>query len=221
MCGPSQNRKQEAAAAQQTAILQQQQDQAAAQLAQQQQAATDRSNKITANDASINDAFSQYGDDYFGKAAQNVRDYYTPQLQSQYTDAQRKVALGLADEGLSDSSVAARKAGDLKSLFDTQLQGIESKAQDAATSAKNDVATRKSNLLGLSEAGNSLDNFNDVLTPQIQSISLPTSYSDLGQVFGSLTGDLSTLQKTGLVPTYQNNSGLSAGNSTNSARVIN
>lgn len=222
MCfGQHQAQKSQAAAvAEQNAMLEKQRQEAAAQLAQQQAVEAARQGKIAANASSIDQAFSQFDDSYFNKASDNVRNYYTPQLETQYSGAQRKVALDLADHGLSDSSVAARKAGELKSLYDTKLQDIQSKASDAATAAKNDVSSRKSNLKSLAEAGQSLDNFSNVLSPQIASVQLPTSYDTLGQVFGSLTGDVNSLQKNGVLPAYQTVGNNVSGTNTNSSRII-
>lgn len=210
---------QKKAADEQNAILEQQRREAAAQLAQAQEVERQRQGKISANSASIDQAFSQYDDNYYNKASTGVTDYYIPQLEQQFSDAQRKVALDLAEKGQSDSSVAARKAGELKTMYDTNLQHIQSKAADAANQARTDVSTRKGNLKSLAEGGQSLDNFKDVLTPQIQSISLPSSYDTLGQVFSSLTNNLNSAQKNGLVPTFDSNT-LSSPSSTNSSRII-
>lgn len=222
MCyGQSAARKQQAKAVQnQDAIQAQQRQEAAAQLAQAQAVENARQNKITSNASSIDSAFSQFDDSYYNKAADNVRSYYTPQLATQFSDAQRKVALALAQKGQSDSSVAAREAKGLQDTYDSQLQTIEGKAQDAASTARNDVSTRKGNLKSIALAGQSLDNFNDVLTPQIQQVQLPSSYDTLGNVFSSLTNDISTLQKNGQLPIYQQNQGLTPSNNTNSSRVI-
>ena len=220
MCGPSRNRKQEAAVAEQNRLLEEQRQQAAAQLAEQQRVEAQRKSQISANSSSIDSAFAQFDDSYFNKAADNVRNYYTPQINKQFDDAQRDVALYLADKGLSDSSVAARKAGELKDLFESNLQNIESKAQETANSTRSDVAQRKSNLKGMAEAGNSLDNFQSVITPQIQSVNLPTTFSDLGQVFSTLTNNINTLQKSGMVPTYQRKDDIGVTTPTNSSRIV-
>lgn len=222
MCfGQHQAQKQQAAAvADQNAMLEQQRKDAAAQLAQAQAVEAARQGKIASNSSSIDQAFSQFDDSYFNKAGDNVRAYYTPQLSTQFAEAQRKTALDLAQKGQSDSSIAAREAKNLQTTYDAQLQSIEGKAQDAATAAKTDVANRKSNLKSVAMAGQSLDNFGDVLSPQIQAVHLPTTYDTLGNVFSSLTNDVNSLQKSGVLPTYQTNNGLVANNSTNSARVI-
>ncbi len=211
--------QQQKAADEQNAILERQRQEAAAQLAQSQEVERQRQAKIAGNSSSIDDAFSQFDDNYYKKASDNVTSFYTPQLEQQFSDAQRKVALDLAEHGQSDSSVAARKAGELKTMYDTNLQNIQSKAQDAANQAKTDVSTRKGNLKSLAESGQSLDNFKDVITPSIQSIQLPASYDSLGQVFSSLTNDINSAQKNGLVPTFNNNT-LSSPSSTNSSRII-
>lgn len=213
--------KQQQAADEQNALLEKQRQEAAAQLAQSQAVEAARQGKIATNSASIDDAFSQFNDDYYKKAADNVTNYYTPQLDQQFTDAQRKTALDLAEHGQSDSSIAARKAGELKTMYDTQLQQIQSKSQDAANQAKTDVSTQKGNLKSLAESGQSLDNFKDVITPSIQSIALPSSYDTLGQVFSSITNDTNSLQKNGLVPTFNNNNvNNTNAASTNSSRII-
>ncbi|MES3016205.1 MAG: hypothetical protein V4721_00440 [Bacteroidota bacterium] len=218
MCGPSKNRKQEAAVKEQDAILENQRKQAEAQLAETRRVEEERSGKIRSNVSSIDQAFSQFDDSYYNKAGQNLRDYYNPQLQDQFEKAQRKVTLDLADRDLLDSSVAGKKAGELKELFDREQQGIESRAQDASNSVRSDVSARSSNLKRLAEAGTSLDSFSNMITPEISQINLPTNYGDLGSVFGSLTNDISTLQKSGVIPTYDGSG--SGAKTTNSARII-
>lgn len=212
--------QQQQAVSDQNAMLEQQRKDAAAQLAQAQAVEAARQGKIASNASSIDSAFSQFDDSYFNKAADNMRAYYTPQLSTQFAEAQRKTALDLAQKGQSDSSVAARAAKNLQNTYDAQLQSIEGKAQDAATAAKTDVANRKSNLKSVALAGQSLDNFGDVLSPQIQAVHLPTTHDTLGNVFSSLTNDVNSLQKSGILPIYQANTGLVANNATNSARVI-
>lgn len=221
MCGPSRNRKQEAAVAEQNRLIEEQRQQAEAKLAEQRRVEAERTGKINQNVASIDQAFSGFNDDFYNKASQNVLDYYTPQLNDQFTEAQKKTAYSLADQGLTDSSVAADKAGDLKSLFDRELQGIQSKAEDAANAARADVSTRQSNLRRLAEAGSSLDSFNNLITPEVSQVILPTSFSPLGDIFNSAANDLSLLQKNGGIPTFFNNSNQAGTSDKNAARIIN
>lgn len=220
MCGPSRNRKQEYAIKKQNRLLEDQRIQAEKQLAEQRRVEAERTGKINQNVSSIDQAFAGFDDEFYGKASQNVLDYYTPQLQDQFTEAQKKQAFKLADQGLSDSSVAGEKAADLKTLFDRELTNISSKAEGASNAARADVSNRTSNLRRMAEAGNGLDNFNSFLTPEVSQVNLPTNFSSLGDVFGSVAGNINTLQQSGLIPTYVNDGKQSGANSGSAARVI-
>lgn len=215
MCGPSRNRKQEAAVAEQNRILEEQRQQVEQQLAEQRRLEQERTDKINRNVASIDQAFSGFDDDFYGKASQNVLDYYTPQLQDQFEEAQKQAAFTLADKGLSDSSVAADKAGDLKSLFDRELSSIQSRAEEAANKARADVSTRQSNLRMMAESGASLDSFDSLITPQISQVTLPSNFSALGDIFGTAANNVNTLQQAGVIPDF-----LKSGTSSNTANAF-
>ena len=221
MCGPSRNRKQEAAVAEQNRIVEEQRLQAEKRLADQQRIETERSNKITGNVSSIEQAFAGFDDPFFAEAGSNIRDFFVPQLNQQFGDAQKQATFDLANQGLSDSSVAADKAGELKELFDRELQGIESKANTAEQSLRGDVSARESNLRRLAEAGTSLDSFQSVISPEVSQVNLPTNFSALGDIFGSAANNFSTLQKKGAIPTFVGGAGNSGANPGKAARVIN
>lgn len=220
MCGPSRNRKQEAAIAEQNRILEEQRRQQEARLAEQRRLEQERANKISGNVSSIGSAFSKFDDPFFEQAGSNVREFFTPQLQEQFEEAQEKTAFNLANKGLSDSSVAADKAGELKDLFDRELRNIETKAGEAENQLRTDVSNRRSNLIRLAESGTGLDNFSELITPEVSSVQLPTNFNALGDVFGSVVNDIDLLQRSGVLPTFVNSGGQKGATSGNSARVI-
>lgn len=219
MCGPSRNRKQEHAINEQNRLLEEQRQQEQARLAEQQRLEAERTDKINANVASITDAFSGFDDSYFEQAGQNLVDFKVPQLNEKFTDAQEQIAFDLANRGLSDSSTAADKASDLKTLFDQELTNIQNEATTLSNQLRSDVASRQSNLRGLAESGASLDSFDTLVAPEVSSIQVPTNFSPLGDIFGSLVNDFNVLQQSGAIPTFiGDNQG--GGTTGSAARVI-
>lgn len=121
------------------------------QAAQAEQAEQQKVDLSAANRGAVNEAFSRYGDDYYNSITQNVLDYYTPQLDSQFEKANEGLTYRLADQGLLRSTTAGDVRADLKEAYGIQKGDISNRAASEATSAREQVENARRQALAYAE----------------------------------------------------------------------
>ena len=167
--------------AQQAALAKQQADEAAAKEAQ-------RQATITQDRQAIDTQFGQFTPEYFNKVASDYTSYYNPQLEKQYSNAQRDLTLSLAGRGVLDSSIAARQLGDLTSTYTQQQAQISDQAASARTKAQGDMQQAKSDLYGLADTAADPTTVQQTALTRANAVSAPQVYSPLGNVFANALG---------------------------------
>lgn len=93
---------------------------------------------------SIDQAFSGFDDNFYNQRQQAYNEFAMPQLNRQYGGAMDDLTFALARSGLLESSVAARKQGDLSENFQLQRQGVVDEGARLANQARQDVASARS-----------------------------------------------------------------------------
>jgi len=153
----------------------------------------ERQARIRAGTANINQVFdSQFNDDFFRGRRTAYTDYATPQLQQQYTDAQKDLSFFLARTGMLDSSVRADKEAELSRLYGVRSREIGDRALDFERNARNSVEDARSSLVSqLAQTGNA-DQAAANATSRAAALSKPDSYSPVTDLFGDF---LTTLGK--------------------------
>lgn len=137
--------------------------------------------------SAVNTSFDNtFNDDFFSNLSKKYIDAYSPQLNDQFTQARTSLALDLADRGLTNSSVAADQYGKIQDKFNTAQQGIQSKAGEAANTAKSNAASTRANLINQANAGSDLNTINNLVTSNLQTLQAPQTYDPLGDIFGQL-----------------------------------
>jgi len=106
-----------------------------------------RQARLSQGMSSINQAFSGFTDDFYNQRQQAYTDYAMPQLNRQYGDALDDLTFALARSGLLESSVAARKQGDLNEQFQLQRQGVVDEGARLANQARQDIASARSSVI--------------------------------------------------------------------------
>jgi hypothetical protein len=109
-------------------------------------AEADRKAAIAKGRASVDTAFAPFDDNYYGGISKTVLDYYTPQLEDQYTDAQDQLTYRLARQGILKSDTAGDLRSKMKGDYDVQKGSVSNKAADAERQARENVSGAKSQL---------------------------------------------------------------------------
>jgi hypothetical protein len=137
----------------------------------------------------VNSVFDQrFGPNYYSGLGDAYRQYYAPQIEDQFTKAQRATALRYADN--ADSSAANRTTAN---LFGDKLraqQDLESGVSDVQNNARREVEDKRGNLISLAEAGQSQEGTAAMARAAANSgLGRPT-YSPMGDLFSRYTGEL-------------------------------
>ena len=154
---------------------------AAEQAAEAAAAEAERARKVRETSGEVNRVFDEkYGPSYYKGIGTAFKDYYAPQVAEQFNDASRATKFKTAN--IAGSSAANRRFGDLyrdKLRADTD---VDMGASDAMGRAKQDVESKRSNLIGMAEAGAGMEN--------TAALARNTAASNIGQPTFSPIGDL-------------------------------
>lgn len=159
-----------------------------AEIARQQEA--ERQARVQAGTARINDAFSKFDDSYYSGLGKSYLNYYTPELERQYGDAQKKLTYGFADAGNLESGAANQKMADLGREYGVQRAQLSDRALGAQQQGQADVERNRSDLISQLEAGSGVESTATSALARAQSLSAPPQYSPLGDVFATFTNTL-------------------------------
>lgn len=131
-----------------------------------------------------------FGDDFFANRKQAYLDYATPQLQDQYSDAQKQLTFALARTGNLNSSARSEKSGDLQKLYDLNNQQIADQALSYETQARNSVEDARANLIATLNATGDAEGAANSALARATALSQPAAYSPLSQLFADFTNGL-------------------------------
>ena len=159
------------------------QQQAAAEAAKRQ--ATIEAN-TKADQATINQNFGQFNDDWYNKYRDAYTGYYSPQVQKQYTDAVDQEKAILFGRGTLESSVGAKALADLAGRQSDALQGVQSNADNAVNSQRQNVSAAQNKLTALAQSGADPATVSAQSAAQAGTLSQPQQFASLGSVFSDL-----------------------------------
>jgi aminopeptidase N len=109
-----------------------------------------RQARISSGRKGIDQAFGQLmdpNDTSYKRYGQAVDDYYRPQIQKQYRDANAELTYRLADAGTLRSSMATEATADLSEQNDMNIAQMNSKVDSAKADLRNRVASEKNTAL--------------------------------------------------------------------------
>lgn len=140
----------------------------------------------------INNAFSQFNDDFYNTRSSAYTAYQTPQLEKQFEDAKRELTLALARSGNSQSSLANTKFAELKDLFDTSSQDIVSRSKDFANTERSSVENARGELINQLNMSGDATLAAQAAQQKAALLGQGQSFDTLGQIFANITDGLAT-----------------------------
>lgn len=109
-------------------------------------AEVERQGRISQGQARINEILSGFNDNFYAGREKAYMDYATPQIEDQYTQARKNLMLALSRAGLSNSSAAVDRFGQLERQYgDARLQAAD-QAKSTAADARSKVESTRGNL---------------------------------------------------------------------------
>lgn len=161
-----------------------------------------RQASVRAGNSSIESAFSKFNDPYFADFEKSFKDYYNPQIDTQYNDAQGTLEAGLARKGVDRSSIAATQFGRLFGQYSDQREQIGDQAASAAGELRGKVANEKSSLYALNSASANPAQANTEALARSTALVTPPAYTPLGSVFANFLSPYTAYSQA-----YSNNAG--------------
>lgn len=152
-----------------------------------------RQARIRQGTESINGTFdSQFNDDYFNARRDAFLNYANPQLNDQYTKAQKELTYALDRSGTLDSSVRADKQSELQKLYETNRRSVADQALGYSSQARNNIEDARAGLISTLNATGDASNAANQALSRAQALSQPDTYSPLAQLFTTFTNTLGT-----------------------------
>ena len=107
---------------------------------------------------------------FFDRYRQGITDYYKPQIDRQYADANKNLTYQLADAGTLRSTAAADATADLTRQKDSNLVAMNAKADSALGDLRNQIASNKDTAI------------NQLMTTEDPSVSANTALNGIANV---------------------------------------
>ena len=148
----------------------------------------ERQARIKQGMASIDSAFTPFNDDYFNSKSKAYSDYYLPQLQRQFDEANAALRLQLSASGLGNSSAGAYGTAKLAREFADRQADIAAKGGDYSGSARQSVQDMRNQLV--SQLNATSDSGAAAQAAQSQayaSMNRPNAFEPLGNAFTQLS----------------------------------
>jgi hypothetical protein len=184
----------------------------------------ERQGKVSQGRSNIDNAFSQFDDNYYNNYAQEYTNYYNSDIDQQYATAKDQLMAALASRGMLDSSIGASQTGKLEERYKTERSAIADRASDEVNSLKGNVEQQKSALYQTNESAANPDDISTQATGAVTSLTAGKERSALGQIFSDILssyGGYSSARNNSVGAGYTRGSGSSAGSSrSGSGRVV-
>lgn len=161
-----------------------------------------RQDTVKASNAGIDSAFAQFDDPYYANFENSYKDFYNPQIDNQFKDAQGTLEAGLARNGTDRSSILATQFGRLYGQYADEKAQIGDQAASAANDLRSKVANEKSNLYALNSSSADPAQANTQALAAATSLVAPPTYTPLGNVFAGALAPYAQFANS-----YSNNAG--------------
>ena len=153
-----------------------------------------RQERIATGQASIDQSFAGFNDDFYNQYQQDYTDYYNPQLDDQFADANKRLTLQLAQSGNLTGSVGARQLADLRKNYDDQKLAIAGNASNAVQGLRSDIDNNRSQLYANNRAAADPGSAASAATSAAQSLQPGPQTSPLGNVFSDFFSNVGNVQ---------------------------
>ncbi|ALA16077.1 MULTISPECIES: hypothetical protein [Chelatococcus] len=153
-----------------------------------------RQDRIRQGQSTIDQNFSQFNDDYYGKLQQDYLDYYNPQIDKQYEEARKKLIYSLAESGGLESTAGAKALADLQEALNTQRTSLGRSAQGLVDERRGAIEQSKSDLYGLNTSAADPSLASARALASVGSLNTPLATSPIGDLFGSFLSNYAAYQ---------------------------
>jgi hypothetical protein len=155
-----------------------------AEIMRQQEAA--RQARIMQGRETIGKNFGQFDDSFFGGLADAYKEFYNPQLQTNYERARRDLALRMPTTG----SAYTQKIAEMEKDFLAEQARISGAAESTAAQRRADISQSRSALEQQLEAGAGVDTIGSSAAAQASQAALPMQFSPLADIFQKYAGNV-------------------------------
>lgn len=154
----------------------------------------ERRQRIAEGTSRVNSIFdAQFSPNFFQERFQSAMNFWLPQLQSQFTDAQRDLTLALSRAGQLNSSTRGQRFAELGEKFELQRQALVDRARGQVNQEKADIERARSGLISqLSSTGDAAGAAQQALN-QARVLSEPASFDPLEQLFVDVTSGIASV----------------------------
>lgn len=166
--------------------------QAAAEAEAARQAELKRQSDILAGREAIDEAYSQFDDDFYNNRSQSYLDFALPSLEQEYEDTARALTSALARSGNLNSSIRGERLADLNEQMAKRKIDIQNQADDYANQARTAVESSKQDLYTTNQSLADPTLVRGNATAQVANLSNMPSFSPLGDLLSDFTSGLST-----------------------------
>jgi hypothetical protein len=129
-----------------------------------------------------------FDDAFYNRRRQNVLDYYTPQLNEQFTNAREQMAYALARAGLTRSSVASDQQTKMQRDYNIAAGDIANRAERDVNTLRGDVEDNRTELINqLNASADPEGAANSALARAGTLSTRPVQYDALGDIFAGAT----------------------------------
>lgn len=105
-----------------------------------------RQARIAEGQTGIDQAFAGFDDPFYSGYQQQYSGYYAPQLDTQYSDAVKRLTLQLAQTGNLTGSTGADQLSKLRQSYDSQKVALSNQALEATNALRGNIDNKKSQL---------------------------------------------------------------------------
>lgn len=181
-----------------------------------------RQARIKAGMDKLDDAFSQFDDDFYNGRKSAYLDFYTPQLEDAYKKGQDELTFAFARNGTLNSTAAADKFADLLKDYEVNKASIASQADADVTNLKSRIAGEKSSLASQLNATGDADRVSNEALGRTQVLfnERPT-YNPLGDIFTGVANGVGNYAAYNRDQSIYNQYFGKGGGGGNASRVVN
>jgi hypothetical protein len=167
---------------------------AASQAAIQQQQATTNAN-ITQGQNNIDNAFSQFDNDYYNGITTAYENAENPQLTDQYNIANDQLNAALTGNGMGESSVGDNSRAQLEKTYATNQAQIADQGVNAANTLRTQVNNTEDQLSSMNATAANPSLAASEATADSTALVAPQAYPTLSNVFGSVLSPIASATK--------------------------
>lgn len=145
-----------------------------------------RQARVSAGTARVGEVFGQFDEPYYKNVSDTALNYYKPEVDRQFTDAQRNLTFNLSRSGNLQSTAGAdqrRRLQDAKARTDVD---IANKAQGHATDARAKIEGQRSDVMNSLFATADPDSAMSSATNAASLAAAPQTFSPIGDLFSGL-----------------------------------